>query len=248
VVPRAMPSGGCCSTRATLLRGFAWWLRVRCLCRRVFCRVYLLSVLALVAPGVLSHVYGGAGVQASRGQLVLQLRMAPHVKGFKRHTSHQAQPPSSESDGVASNEEYGVSPFTWLSPFQFYVLRLGGTEFARTSKYNYEPYSGTAALAGTYRCAGCGWRLFNASRKYESGTGWPSFWDPLPDGVQLADNWFLSALLGRECSCVRCGGHLGHAFRDGPRRDPQGVGPMGLRYCINGLALEFEAGAEEERL
>ena len=113
-----------------------------------------------------------------------------------------------------------------LSPEQFHVLREHGTERAGTSPLNVEK------RAGTFRCAGCGHTLFSSDTKFESGTGWPSFWAPLDDTVATTAD--KSLFMSRtEAHCARCGGHLGHVFSDGPR-------PTGLRYCMNGAALAFE--------
>jgi peptide-methionine (R)-S-oxide reductase len=113
-----------------------------------------------------------------------------------------------------------------LSPSQFHVLREHGTERAGTSPLNVEKRT------GTFSCAGCGQPLFTSSTKFESGTGWPSFWAPLDDSVGTTDD--RSFFMNRtEVHCANCGGHLGHVFRDGPR-------PTGLRYCMNGVALKFE--------
>ena len=113
-----------------------------------------------------------------------------------------------------------------LSPEQFHVLREHGTEHAGTSPLNAEK------RAGTFRCAGCGHTLFSSETKFESGTGWPSFWAPLDDAVATTVDKSLSTSR-TEAHCARCGGHLGHVFSDGPR-------PTGLRYCMNGAALAFE--------
>ena len=113
-----------------------------------------------------------------------------------------------------------------LSPEQFYVLRKHGTERAGSSPLNYEKRS------GIFKCAGCGEPLFSADTKFESGTGWPSFFQPIEGAVATTtDRTF--GMARTEVHCAKCGGHLGHVFPDGPR-------PTGLRYCMNGVALEFE--------
>jgi peptide-methionine (R)-S-oxide reductase len=113
-----------------------------------------------------------------------------------------------------------------LSPEQFQVLRKHGTEPPGSSPLNAEKRD------GTFKCAGCGQPLFTADTKFESGTGWPSFWRPLENAVgTTTDRSFL--MTRTEAHCAQCGGHLGHVFPDGPA-------PTGLRYCMNGLALEFE--------
>ena len=113
-----------------------------------------------------------------------------------------------------------------LSPSQFHVLREHGTERAGTSPLNVEKRE------GTFYCAGCGQPLFSSTTKFESGTGWPSFWQPLDNAVETSEDrsYFMTRT---EVHCANCGGHLGHVFRDGPR-------PTGLRYCMNGVAMKFE--------
>lgn len=114
-----------------------------------------------------------------------------------------------------------------LGPQRYAILREAATEHPFTSPLLKEH------RGGTFVCAGCALPLFNSSTKFESGTGWPSFWQVLPKAViNRADN---SLLMERtEVLCARCGGHLGHVFDDGPK-------PTGLRYCMNGLALNFRA-------
>jgi len=116
-----------------------------------------------------------------------------------------------------------------LTPEQFHVLREEGTERAGTSPLNFEK------RPGVFVCAGCSLPLFTSAMKYDSGTGWPSFFTTIPDVFGTKTDFKL--LLPRtEYHCVRCGGHHGHVFEDGPR-------PTGLRYCNNGVALRFVARA-----
>jgi peptide-methionine (R)-S-oxide reductase len=114
-----------------------------------------------------------------------------------------------------------------LTPEQYRVLRERGTERAFTGRYH------ATKEPGTYRCAGCGAELFSAETKYESGTGWPSFWEPAKDDAVETER--ERSLLGArtEVHCASCGGHLGHVFPDGPH-------PTGLRFCINSCALDLE--------
>ena len=115
-----------------------------------------------------------------------------------------------------------------LSPEQFQVLRKHGTERAGTSPLNGEHRS------GLFRCAGCGQELFRSNTKFDSGTGWPSFWAPLENAVETTTDRAYG-MARTEVHCSRCKGHLGHVFEDGPR-------PTGLRYCMNGVSLSFEPG------
>lgn len=115
---------------------------------------------------------------------------------------------------------------TQLQPAQYRVLRQAGTETPYTSPLNKEKRS------GAYACAGCALPLFSSKTKFESGTGWPSFWQPLDKAVvEESDTTLL--MKRTEVLCRRCGGHLGHVFDDGPQ-------PTGLRYCMNGVALNFK--------
>lgn len=112
-----------------------------------------------------------------------------------------------------------------LSPLAYNVLRKAATEHPYTSPLNKEH------RAGTFDCAGCAQPLFSSKTKFDSGTGWPSFWRPLPRAVGTSRDWSLGAQR-IEVHCARCGGHLGHVFDDGPP-------PTGKRYCMNGVALAF---------
>jgi len=113
-----------------------------------------------------------------------------------------------------------------LTPEQYRVLRQHGTERAGTSALNHEKRK------GVYFCAGCGTELFDSDTKYESGSGWPSFYKPRENAVETkTDNSLL--MTRTEVHCAKCGGHLGHVFPDGPK-------PTGERYCMNGAALKFD--------
>ncbi|MGQ9871696.1 peptide-methionine (R)-S-oxide reductase MsrB [Leptodesmis sp.] len=135
-----------------------------------------------------------------------------------------------------SKEQYEVTKTEaeWkeiLTPEQFQVLRKHGTERAGTSPLdkNYED--------GIYTCAGCGQPLFKAETKFNSGTGWPSFYAPIEGAVATSTDRSLF-MVRTEVHCSRCGGHLGHVFPDGPK-------PTGQRYCMNGVALEFQPAGKE---
>ena len=113
-----------------------------------------------------------------------------------------------------------------LTPEQFHVLREHGTERAGTSPLNFEKRD------GTFSCAACGQPLFSSDTKFESGTGWPSFFRPIEGAVGTTEDRTYG-MRRVEVHCSRCGGHLGHVFPDGPQ-------PTGERYCMNGVALAFE--------
>ena len=124
--------------------------------------------------------------------------------------------------------EIAKTPEEWrkiLTPAQYAVLREDDTERPWTSPLNKEKRK------GTFVCAGCDLPLFASETKYESGTGWPSFYAPIEGNIGLEKD-FSWGMLRDEVHCRRCGGHLGHVFNDGPK-------PTGLRYCINGVALKF---------
>ena len=131
---------------------------------------------------------------------------------------------------VEKHNKNNLSEEQWkekLTPEEFHILREKGTERPFTGEYDklYE--------AGTYKCAGCGTELFSSSSKYDSGCGWPAFYDALPEKIEESeDNSFGMKRI--EITCENCGGHLGHVFNDGPQ-------PSGLRYCVNSISLDFDS-------
>ena len=119
-----------------------------------------------------------------------------------------------------------------LTPEEFHILREKGTERPFTGEYD------KFYKDGTYKCAGCGAELFRSSSKYDSGCGWPAFYEAMPNKIQeSADNSF--GMTRVEITCENCGGHLGHVFNDGPQ-------PSGLRYCVNSISLDFDSKDKDD--
>jgi peptide-methionine (R)-S-oxide reductase len=140
-------------------------------------------------------------------------------------------------DAIPLDQPVNLTNQEWqliMTPEQFYVMRRAGTERASPSGNALEHRT------GIYVCSACGNPLYRADTKFDSGTGWPSFWQPLRKEAVHESSKF-SAIFGVEVSCARCGSHLGHVFKDGPP-------PTGLRYCMNAVALtyrEASAGSDE---
>jgi peptide-methionine (R)-S-oxide reductase len=155
------------------------------------------------------------GLLAGAGAIALigmeQLRVAPDARA------------AGEFEVVHSDADWKKL----LKPDQFAVLRQAATERPFSSPLDHEK------RAGTFACAGCDLPLFSSTTKFDSGTGWPSFWTPLENAIGTTEDRSFGAIR-TAVHCRRCGGHLGHVFRDGPK-------PTGLRYCMNGLAMTFKA-------
>src|SRR5438067_9000069 len=144
--------------------------------------------------------------------------------------SEKIEESTNDSEKVVKSEEEWRQT---LTPQQYHVLRQKGTEHAFTGRYwkHHED--------GTYTCAACGQELFTSDTKFDSGCGWPSFYDALDQGKVVFQDDFSHGMHRTEVLCSRCGGHLGHVFEDGPR-------PTGQRYCINSVSLNFEKKQAEK--
>jgi peptide-methionine (R)-S-oxide reductase len=178
-----------------------------------------------------AHPQAGAGriaINPWRSAFMTTRRML--LKGFAGASAAAALAGSYPAIAV-TQATLRLSEAQWrdrLTPAQFNVLREAGTEMPFSSPLD------TQFASGRYDCAGCAQPLFSSRTKFDSGTGWPSFYAPLPHGVvQKADGSL--GIERTEIRCSRCDGHLGHVFEDGPR-------PTGLRYCMNGVALNFVPG------
>lgn len=137
----------------------------------------------------------------------------------------------------AGEFEVTLSEAQWrerLNEQQFEVLRKEATERPGSSPLLDEKRK------GVYHCAGCGQAVFSSETKYDSGTGWPSFWKPIEGAIGTREDRSLLLMVRTEVHCSRCGGHLGHVFEDGPP-------PTGLRYCLNGAALTFSPASADSR-
>lgn len=162
-------------------------------------------------------------------------------KGDEAAKSDSSTPSQSTSDKPMNKEAPTTQKVVktdaeWkkvLTTEQYHILREKGTERAGTGAYAHTKDK------GTYVCAACGYELFSSDTKFESGTGWPSFWKPIEKSHVDEDTDSSYGMSRTEVTCARCGGHLGHVFDDGPK-------PTGLRYCINSASLKLEKAQEKK--
>ena len=184
-------------------------------------RFFISSSVALGGFAILSRLPSWA--QANDGKILNEvLAVSPHPSPLPKREG-------TKSKGTRKVIKTDAEWKAQLTPEQYNVLRQKGTEYAGTSPYT------DLHDSGTFECAGCALPLFSSEQKFDSGTGWPSFWAPIKKENVIEEVDRSLGMTRTEVLCAQCDGHLGHLFDDGPN-------PTGLRYCMNGVALKFVRG------
>jgi peptide-methionine (R)-S-oxide reductase len=183
-------------------------------------RLFISSSLALGGVALLSRLPSWANGNG------FGLRGEAGVEPEGPQPSPQPKGEGTKSKGIKKVIKTDAEWKSQLTPEQYNVLRHEGTEYAFSSPLN------DIHDKGTFECAGCGLPVFSSAQKFDSGTGWPSFWAPIKKENVIEDSDKTLGMTRTKVSCAQCEGHLGHVFDDGPR-------PTGLRYCMNGVALKF---------
>lgn len=190
-------------------------------------RFFISTLTATGGVALLSRLPGWA--QGNNGKILNgESAVGPHPNPLAvgEKAIPDAQGEKSKSRGIKKVIKTDAEWKSQLTPEQYNVLRHEGTEYAFSSPLN------DIHDKGTFECAGCGLPVFSSAQKFDSGTGWPSFWAPIKKENVIEDGDKTLGMTRTKVSCAQCDGHLGHVFDDGPR-------PTGLRYCMNGVALKF---------